>query len=102
MISKLSAGVRITPHCGSSNLRFRYHLGLDVPEPDKVKIRVGTVWHYWKEGKAFGFDDSFEHEVVHDGTKDRVVMVVDIWNPDLTEEEVSIFSNRLFHEFGTK
>ncbi len=102
LISKLSAGVKILPHCGSSNLRFRYHLGLDVPEPDKVKIRVGKKWQHWKTGKAFGFDDSFEHEVVHEGEKDRVVLIVDAWNPDLTEEEIAIFDNRLFHEFGTR
>lgn len=102
LISKLSAGVKILPHCGSSNLRFRYHLGLDVPEPDKCRIRVGTKWHSWEQGKAFGFDDSFEHEVIHEGVKDRVVLIVDTWNPDLTKEEIAIFDNRLFHEFGTR
>lgn len=102
LISKLSPGVRITPHCGSSNLRFRYHLGLDVPEPDKVKIRVGKQWKHWKEGTAYGFDDSFEHEVVHDGEKDRVVLIVDAWNPDLKEEEIQIFDNRIFHQFGNR
>lgn len=102
LISKLSAGVKILPHCGSSNLRFRYHLGLDVPEPNKIKIRVGTQWQHWEAGKAFGFDDSFEHEVLHEGEKDRVVLIVDAWNPDLTQEEINIFDNRLFHEFGTR
>lgn len=102
LISKLSPGVRITPHCGSSNLRFRYHLGLDIPEPGKVKIRVGTEWKYWEEGKAYGFDDSYEHEVVHDGEKDRVVLIVDAWNPDLTDEEIKIFDNRVFHDFGNR
>ena len=102
LISKLSAGVKILPHCGSSNLRFRYHLGLDVPESDKVKIRVGQTWQHWETSKAFGFDDSFEHEVVHEGEKDRVVLIVDAWNPDLTKEEIAIFDNRLFHDFGTR
>lgn len=102
LISKLSPGIRIAPHCGSSNLRFRYHLGLDVPEPDKVKIRVGNEWRYWQEGKAYGFDDSFNHEVIHDGQKDRVVLIVDAWNPDLTQEEISIFDNPVFHDFGCR
>ena len=102
LISKLSPGIRIAAHCGSSNLRFRYHLGLDVPEPDKAKIRVGTEWRYWKEGKAYGFDDSFDHEVVHDGQKDRVVLIVDAWNPDLTQDEIAIFDNPVFHEFGNR
>lgn len=102
LISKLSPGVRILPHCGSSNLRFRYHLGLDVPEPDKVKIRVGKDWKHWKEGKAYGFDDSFQHEVIHDGEKDRVVLIVDVWNPELTQEEIQIFDNKLFNQFGNR
>lgn len=102
LISKLTPGVRISPHCGSSNLRFRYHLGLDIPEPDKVKIRVGNEWKSWGEGKAFGFDDSYEHEVVHDGEKDRVVLIVDVWNTHLSKEEIEIFDNRLFHEFGSR
>lgn len=100
LISKLTPGVRITPHCGSSNLRFRYHLGLDIPEPDKVKIRVGNRWQTWETGKAFGFDDSFEHEVIHSGEKDRVVLIVDTWNPSLTPEEIKIFDSPIFNQFG--
>lgn len=100
LVSKLTPGVHITPHCGSSNLRFRYHLGLEIPEPDKVKIRVGNRWQTWETGKAFGFDDSFEHEVVHSGEKDRVVLIVDTWNPSLTPEEIKVFDNPVFHQFG--
>ncbi|MEQ9402708.1 MAG: aspartyl/asparaginyl beta-hydroxylase domain-containing protein [Cyclobacteriaceae bacterium] len=100
LISKLTPGVHITPHCGSSNLRFRYHLGLEIPEPDKVKIRVGNRWQTWENGKAFGFDDSFEHEVVHSGKKDRVVLIVDTWNPSLSAEEIKIFDSPVFHQFG--
>lgn len=33
------------------------------------------------------FDDSFEHEVWHNGTGVRLVLIVDIWHPDLTEQE---------------
>jgi aspartate beta-hydroxylase len=32
-------------------------------------------------------DDSFEHEVRHQGDRKRVVLIVDCWHPDLTEEE---------------
>ena len=45
--SKLSPGTHIKPHTGSSNLRLRYHLGIDVPEPDMVKIRVGDQTRPW-------------------------------------------------------
>lgn len=100
LISRLKPGTHILPHCGSSNLRFRYHLGLDIPEPDKVKLRVATEWQQWQTGKAFGFDDSFEHEVVHKGDEYRVVLIVDTWNPSLTKEEIAILDNPLFHSFG--
>lgn len=100
LISKISAGTKIIPHCGSSNLRHRYHLGLEVPEPDKCKIRVGRNWMHWKQGKAFGFDDSFEHEVIHEGKKDRIVLVVDLWNNFLSDEDVRLLSNPVFQTFG--
>lgn len=33
------------------------------------------------------FDDSFEHEVWHNGTSFRLILIVDVWHPDLTEDE---------------
>lgn len=33
------------------------------------------------------FDDSFEHEVWHNGTSVRLVLIVDVWHPDLTDDE---------------
>jgi aspartate beta-hydroxylase len=38
-------------------------------------------------GECLILDDSFEHEVRHDGTRRRVVLIVDCWHPDLTEPE---------------
>ena len=32
-------------------------------------------------------DDSFEHEVVHEGNEYRVILLMDFWNPDVTEEQ---------------
>lgn len=33
------------------------------------------------------FDDSFEHEVWHNGTSPRLILIVDVWHPELTLEE---------------
>lgn len=33
------------------------------------------------------FDDSFEHEVWHNGTSPRLVLIVDVWHPELTATE---------------
>ena len=30
------------------------------------------------------FDDSFEHEVWHDGDSPRLVLIADIWHPELS------------------
>jgi aspartate beta-hydroxylase len=41
----------------------------------------------WQEGEWLIFDDSFEHEVHHNGTNTRLVLIVDVWHPDLTVKE---------------
>lgn len=33
------------------------------------------------------FDDSFEHEVWHNGTALRLILIIDVWHPDLTNDE---------------
>jgi hypothetical protein len=98
--SKLAPGTKVYPHCGSSNFRHRYHLGIDIPEPEKCQIRVVKKWLHWGQGKAFGFDDSFEHEVIHNGTKDRVVLMVDLWHKSLTDSDIEFLENDIFQVFG--
>ncbi len=98
--SKLTPGTHIKPHTGSSNLRLRYHLGIDVPEPDLVKIRVGDDIKPWIEDKCIVFDDSFEHEVFHNGKKDRIVFIVDLWHPKIKDSYVNILKLDEFKNFG--
>ena len=40
-------------------------------------------------GEALVFDDSFEHEVWNDGKQERVVLLLDLWHPDLQQDEIS-------------
>ena len=56
--------------------------------PPRCRIRVGSEWHEWREGECLIFDESFEHEVVHDGADDRIVLIVDLWHPDLDVERL--------------
>jgi Aspartyl/Asparaginyl beta-hydroxylase len=100
MFSGMEPGSHVEPHTGSSNLRLRVHLGVDVPEPDKARLRVGTEWRPWAQGRTLAFDDSFEHEVVHEGLRDRVVLVVDVWHPGLTAEDVAVLGHPVFQRFG--
>ena len=83
--SRLAPGTHIGAHCGPSNLRLRCHLGLMVPKG--CRIRVGTEVREWKEGECLIFDDSFEHEVFHDGDSDRVVLICDLWHPELDVDD---------------
>lgn len=83
--SVMHPGVHVWPHCGPTNCRIRAHLGLVVP--DGPRIRVVDDTRTWKEGKFIIFDDSFEHEVWHDGKESRLVLIVDFWHPELTAQQ---------------
>jgi aspartyl/asparaginyl beta-hydroxylase (cupin superfamily) len=38
-------------------------------------------------GEAWAFDDTIDHEAWNDADALRVIMILDIWNPLLTEDE---------------
>ena len=85
MFSLLKAGARIEPHTGMFNTRLVCHLPLIVPS--KCTFRVGNEVREWREGKLFIFDDTIEHEAWNDSSEDRVVLIFDIWRPELSEQE---------------
>ena len=107
-ISRLQAGVTLSPHTGLRNARWRLHLGLQLPDPAVVAqtpaLRVGGAPpRRWEVGRAFVFDDSFEHAVTWSGggadaaggpgggghaidlsaAAARLVLIVDFQHPDL-------------------
>ena len=94
--SCLDAGSRVAPHRGPTNVRLRCHLGLDVPA--ECGIRVGGVTRGWNEGRCIVFDDSFEHEVWNDSDRRRVVLVLDLWHPDLEDDEIALVAG--LHRYG--
>ena len=83
--SLLRPGKRIPPHTGVTNTRAIVHLALDVP-PD-CGFRVGGETREWVEGSAFAFDDTIEHEAWNLSDERRAVLIVDVWNPHLSERE---------------
>ena len=85
MFSLLRPGARIAPHTGMYNTRLVCHLPLIVPPG--CRFRVGNEVREWQEGKLLIFDDTIEHEAWNDGTEDRVVLIFDIWRPELSEQE---------------
>jgi tetratricopeptide (TPR) repeat protein len=85
MFSLLAPRTRIPPHTGVANTRLVCHLALIVP-PD-CGFRVGNTTVEWKEGEAFVFDDTIEHEAWNDSDQLRVVLIADLWPPALNEIE---------------
>jgi aspartate beta-hydroxylase len=85
LFSMLRAGARIPPHNGLINTRLICHLPLIVPGP--TSFRVGNEVRSWVEGKAWLFDDTIEHEAWNGSDQDRVVLLFDVWRPELTSIE---------------
>ena len=85
VFSMLKAGAHIGAHTGLYNTRLICHLPLIVPPG--CRFRVGNEVREWEEGKLLIFDDTIEHEAWNDGPEDRVVLVFDIWRPELTAQE---------------
>jgi len=85
LFSVLSPGTHILPHTGVTNVRLVTHLPLIVPPG--CALCVGGETHVWQEGRCVTFDDTFEHEAWNRSDETRVVLILDSWNPDLTEAE---------------
>lgn len=85
MFSILKPGAHIPPHNGDTNVRAVVHLPLVVPPG--CAFRVGAETREWVEGKAWAFDDTVEHEAWNRGAQARAILIVDTWNPYLTEDE---------------
>ena len=94
--SRLAAGTRVAPHYGPTNLRLRCHLGIDIP--DRCGLTVGGETGSWQQGKCIVFDDSFRHEAWNLSDRDRIVLIVDLWHPDLSDDEVELLSG--MHEYA--
>ena len=85
MFSILQPRTRIPPHTGTSNTRVTVHLPLIVPPG--CRFRVGAETREWREGEAWAFDDTIEHEAWNDSDQPRAILIIDTWNPFLTEAE---------------
>ncbi|WP_231512081.1 aspartyl/asparaginyl beta-hydroxylase domain-containing protein [Paucibacter sp. KBW04] len=90
MFSLLKPRTKIPPHVGVTNARLVTHLPLIIP-PD-CGFRVGNTTRQWEFGKAWVFDDSIEHEAWNNSDQLRVVLIFDVWHPDLSEVERRMIS----------
>jgi hypothetical protein len=85
IFSMLKAGAHIGAHTGMYNTRLICHLPLIVPPG--CRFRVGNEVREWEAGKLLIFDDTIEHEAWNDSAEDRVMLIFDIWRPELSEQE---------------
>jgi aspartyl/asparaginyl beta-hydroxylase (cupin superfamily) len=85
IFSLLKAGAHIGAHTGMYNTRLICHLPLIVPPG--CRFRVGNEVREWEEGKLMIFDDTIEHEAWNESNGDRVVLIFDVWRPELSERE---------------
>ena len=88
--SALTPGTHIIKHHGPTNKKLRVHMPLVGARGSE--LRVADQILRGEEGKCMVFDDSFEHEAWHHGDTTRVVLVFDVWHPDLTDKEVQFLS----------
>ena len=93
LFSLLRPGTRIRPHHGFTNARLIGHLPLVVPEG--CALRVGNETRPWREGELVVFDDSIEHEAWNLSNELRVVLLFDIWRPELTDRERALVATTL-------
>jgi aspartyl/asparaginyl beta-hydroxylase (cupin superfamily) len=85
LFSLLKPGAHIPPHNGLVNTRLICHLPLIAPP--KCRFRVGNEEREWVHGRAWLFDDTIEHEAWNQSDETRVILLFDVWRPELTAEE---------------
>jgi len=85
LFSLLRPGAHIPPHTGLINTRLICHLPLIVPAG--CEFRVGNEVRAWQEGRAWAFDDTMEHEAWNRSGETRVILLFEVWRPELTDGE---------------
>ncbi len=86
LFSVLEPNTHIPPHTGVINGRLTVHLPLIVPENCGALV-VGGEARVWEPGRCLVFDDSFVHEALNHSAETRVVLIFDLWNPQLRAAE---------------
>jgi aspartyl/asparaginyl beta-hydroxylase (cupin superfamily) len=81
LFSLLKPGAHIRPHHGLFNFRLICHLPLIVPPG--CALRVGNQERSWSEGQLLIFDDSMEHEARNRSDRQRIILLFEIWRPEI-------------------
>ena len=86
-ISKLSPGTKINPHSGDiDSLRLHY----PIIEDEGAWLSVRGRKRSWKVGELFAFHDNDKHWAQHNGTRDRIVVIMDYSLSQLDKHGITI------------
>ncbi len=85
LFSLLKPGAHIRPHHGLFNFRLICHLPLVVPPA--CTLRVGNRQRDWRQGELLIFDDSMEHEAWNRSDQQRIILLFEIWRPEIGERD---------------
>ena len=83
-ISVLSPGTKIPRHRGKYNFKLTCHLGIDGCDGCEFIVKNEKIG--WKEGKFFVFNDGCYHQVNHNGTENRIVLIFDMVHFEIGED----------------
>lgn len=95
--SRLLPGAHIAPHTGMLNTRLICHLPI-LTAPD-CWFRVGSELRGWVDGVPLVFDDSINHEAKNDGHHERVILLWEIWRPEIDAADREAIG-RIFQAIG--
>ena len=101
--STLSGKTTIEPHYGVTNVKLRVQIPLlNQPNLSDCYITINKQDYLYEEGKAIIFDDSYLHSVKNESRIDRVVLLIDIWHPDLSEKDIKTLTEHFNCGYGKK
>ena len=89
--SALKGGAKIPKHTGATNINLTCLLGLKNLE--ETVFNVNGEEKKWGDHEIIIFDDSFEHDVINTGKSTRIILIIEIFHPDLNEIEREMFQN---------
>jgi len=79
-------------HSDGNNMWLTLQMGINVPDEEKARIRVGPETKRWKEGECILYDTTYEHETFNESeTQERVVLHIDFFNTlKMTPVEIEV------------
>jgi hypothetical protein len=70
--------------------------------PPGCWLKVGDEKRPLVEGKVVGaFDESYEHEAANESNQARLVLYIDVWNPQLSESDIPVIDAACRLDFET-